>query len=1137
MTLPRAIAAGESAAGSLQELLALAESLMDSKSFDKADALLAPALAAHPNHADLVGTVGLLRMRQGRHGLASEHFMKALELTQGRSEKWRSLVRAAMFWKSLGEAREARRAKKLERAKELVQTAISFDSKVADAYAVLAGIQEDLNQHVQASASYRKALSINPLNQEALDGLVGLSFRMGPQQVQALLAQLSVAQRKLAGPALSRVTAKAVPDAKLAEFQELIARAAALIENEDFAAAEELIANGLKKYPDNADMAGEAGLLQLKLDRPDLAYGLFIRALELTKGNNGKWRSLVDVANYWKLMRDARDARQRGRLDGAEDMLNAAIRLDPKVADAHALLGAVLADNGKTSAATAAYRQALSISPLNMEALDGLIALNRRQGMTQGQRFIAQLSPEQRNAVRETVKRLEIESVEAEAGDPDDFLPALARMPAQVRPTGISRLWGLSLENAVATHLTAGRASAARALLKEAQVLAENDEEASLAVAAAWARLGDYPQAERVFENLRVAQTQPSVRWRLRHAEYSVLRSSPQAHAELKALDEGPALSPEDRRTLYELQLTLALRTANAHIDSGALASARATLDPFFKTSPDRLPVKHAEARLLAAEKLWPMALAKYAEILQSYPGDTEALRGQIDASIASGDLKASHALARNWADTAPPESAYAGMSLARLFLQLGDPAAARDVLDDLLERNPQDPQGSEVLLFLAQIARGQGRLDEEIDYLKKSILAERSTVTAQALADTSDRSAHERKSWKVKRLETLTDNRTQWLSASVEQRTRIGTAGLSQLDSTEIPLEYKLPWRSDDQLIFRTDSVTLNAGRLEPASAGFGSMLFCRSNCAPGLLGQSAHGNSLALGYARGNFRVDIGSTPLNFPVSNVVGGVRQSGNVGNFNYSLEASRRPVTDSLLSFAGTRDPNTGQAWGGVVATGTKIGFGLDSGGTLGFWSTLGVHDLTGHQVASSRRTQLMAGEQWRIVKEENRQFVVGLTGMYSGFSQNAGEYTWGHGGYFSPSRYRSISVPITYARRYPTFSYAIQGSVSAFDAETDGAVFFPTDNEMQTRAIAAAASTGVSPVYSKSSSQGTGYSLTAAWEYQIQPQLFFGAVLSVERSVNYAPNRAALYLRYALDRPAAQPVSMMPEPIAPFSRY
>ncbi|WP_438879590.1 cellulose synthase subunit BcsC-related outer membrane protein, partial [Bacillus cereus group sp. Bce015] len=85
-----------------------------------------------------------------------------------------------------------------------------------------------------------------------------------------------------------------------------------------------------------------------------------------------------------------------------------------------------------------------------------------------------------------------------------------------------------------------------------------------------------------------------------------------------------------------------------------------------------------------------------------------------------------------------------------------------------------------------------------------------------------------------------------------------------------------------------------------------------------------------------------DIGTTPLGFQVVNWVGGASWQTDAGPFGLTFGASRRPISSSLLAYAGARDPsaNGGKTWGGVVASGGNISISYDRGEANGVWADL-----------------------------------------------------------------------------------------------------------------------------------------------------------------------------------------------------
>jgi hypothetical protein len=295
----------------------------------------------------------------------------------------------------------------------------------------------------------------------------------------------------------------------------------------------------------------------------------------------------------------------------------------------------------------------------------------------------------------------------------------------------------------------------------------------------------------------------------------------------------------------------------------------------------------------------------------------------------------------------------------------------------------------------------------------------------------------------------------------------------------------------------------------------------------------------ALAMGLLRDNFRFDLGVSPIGFPVVNLVGGALYRGELGPLSYSIDASRRPLASSLLSYAGTRDPNTGRTWGGVVMNGVRLNVSRDSGGEYGAWSLAGLYRLTGRGVQDNDKAELMGGIYKRIVNEGHRVASAGVTAMMWRFSENAGEYTLGHGGYYSPKSYASVGFPVSFATRSANTSLYARASVSVSWSESRAAAYFPIDAALQSQAETLAAAGGRDPFYAGGSNgRSYGRSFAAAAEHRLAGNLFIGARLEIERSTNYTPNRLVIYVRMALGGLSTAPMAMPPEAaILPALRY
>src|SRR5690606_33072019 len=131
-----------------------------------------------------------------------------------------------------------------------------------------------------------------------------------------------------------------------------------------------------------------------------------------------------------------------------------------------------------------------------------------------------------------------------------------------------------------------------------------------------------------------------------------------------------------------------------------------------------------------------------------------------------------------------------------------------------------------------------------------------------------------------------------------------------------------------DGRIAIRATPTILDAGRVPtgydvssrfgggPEAALANQPPFVLPGMERGAGSQDQSGIGLSLAYTGNWGEVDIGTTPLGFRKTDVTGGVKLSAPLTtNLSLSGDFSRRPVTDSLLSFAGARDARTGDNWG------------------------------------------------------------------------------------------------------------------------------------------------------------------------------------------------------------------------------
>ena len=581
-----------------------------------------------------------------------------------------------------------------------------------------------------------------------------------------------------------------------------------------------------------------------------------------------------------------------------------------------------------------------------------------------------------------------------------------------------------------------------------------------------------------------------------------------------------------------------------------------------------------AEARVREAMSLDPAEPAGEAELARIHLAIKSVRAGQLRdrARALQAERRTAEAIAALEEGVAlDPRNPWLIHDLARLYAAGGDPARGEALFAQMLERAPGEADVRYAMaLFLSSIDRetdaiaaldaiptaqrseGMTRLRQELETTlarralaaqiaalrEGSRIAEREGDIDRAVADERRALALEPsdEAWRLRRLADLSDQQLGWIGAGMDALSRSGSAGKSRIDAQEVSFAYREAWHRGGRMFFRIAAARVASGELdftdEAEASTFGSLLLCQPFCAGPRPAWTQTGVALAVGKQFEKLRLDIGASPIGFPVVNLVGGAFYKGDLGPLSYSVDASRRPLASSLLSYAGLRDPDTGRIWGGVVATGVRLNVSRDSGGDYGAWGLAGLYRLSGRNVLDNDKGELMAGAYRRIVNEENRQLAAGLTAMLWRFSENAGEFTFGHGGYYSPKTYASVALPVTFAMRSARTSLYLRASVSMSWSESQRAPYFPTDGDLQARAEALAAVSGRDPFYAGGSNgRGYGRSFAAAAEHRLAPNVFVGARLELERSTNYTPNRFLLYIRMSPGGAAAGPIAMPPEPI------
>lgn len=337
---------------------------------------------------------------------------------------------------------------------------------------------------------------------------------------------------------------------------------------------------------------------------------------------------------------------------------------------------------------------------------------------------------------------------------------------------------------------------------------------------------------------------------------------------------------------------------------------------------------------------------------------------------------------------------------------------------------------------------------------------------------------------------------------------------------SKSVPVEVKVPFKKSGHFLFRAEPISLNAAAQDLSTLSnateFGSSQFCFPDCGQQQADMQAQGVGYNFGWIADNWKVDIGRTPENFLVTDVVGGLRVDGDIDAFSWAIIASKRPITNTTLSYAGLVDPNTKKIWGGARQTGVGFNLGFDNGSPIGVWSSWQYHKITGENIQDNNKFMGQIGTYWTVWKDPNNisNVDLGLNSLYMSYKSFQDELTLGHGGYFSPQSYSSISLPITVYGRYKGWSYSVRLSGSYSISKIDDAPYYPNDPDLQLRAEAQQITTDISPVYAGERSNSTSYGISSVVEKRVTDHWSIGAKIQIQRSPFYNPSNIGLYMKY-----------------------
>ncbi|CNF73895.1 cellulose synthase complex outer membrane protein BcsC [Yersinia frederiksenii] len=859
----------------------------------------------------------------------------------------------------------------------------------------------------------------------------------------------------------------------------------------------------LAASPNDPELLGALGLAYARGGDRAQALRLFEQAQKVdTNGQKSdKWISLIKTNRYWLLSDQGDKALKAGDIALAQQKYQQARQIDGS--DSYALigLGDVAVARHDDKSAEQYYQQALRRDPANSSAVRGLANIYQRESPQKALNYLNNLPRNQQVKLRDTLDSLQLDMLKQQA-------EALAAR----------QQWHLAAEKYL-----------------EAQKRAPDDVWITYRLAQALEQDGHLAQADAQFHQL-VSRKPGDPEQVYAYALYlSSTERDSQALAHLDTLPKAQwndNIRELDQRLKLDQVLTLARQLRASGDEIGAITALR--------QQPANTQIDLTLADWALERGDYSEALAGYQRVRTREPENPDARLGEIESYIAAGHLSDARQHLQSEPLTGEGASLNTQRRLANAWSGVGEPQKAADIFQRLKPEAAKAPSQDNALVFRdsARLAKLQRQPAGAQDDLKHAMVASGITPTLPTDND----------SYTLLTRNQVTDD---WLKRGIradaadlyrQQDTRVtldhdylhssGTEGISDLNAHNTMLQVDTSL-ADGRAFFRTDTIQMDAGTFDKdtryeAGTCYQTLIPCQAD-----MHQRATGTSVAVGWQNDYWATDIGTTPMGFEVVDVVGGLAYSNSWNHIGWTATASRRPISSSLLAFAGTVDPNTNVTWGGVRASGVSLGTSYDRGEANGIWSDLSYHYLTGKNVADNQRLRFMTGYYYKLINESNRRFTVGLNGMWWHYQKDLSGYTLGQGGYYSPQKYLSLAIPVNYRQRTDNWSWELGGSVSVSHSATSDQARYPLQNLLEN-------SLQTIPDRGKTdfgeSSNGVGYTLRASIERRLSSHWTLGAGVDIQQAKDYTPSHALIYLRYSMAGWQGD-LDMPPQPLVPYADF
>lgn len=1123
-------------------LLGIANALVREKKFVEAEAKFQQVLNQSPNNADATAGLGFVRLNEGRFDDATRLLANAHKLDPSRKDVAQGHDNAK-FWGIMSQAATALNQNRLKEAVAAYQQALQLNPDNKDALVGLANAGMRAGDFPSAAKTYYRLAAANPNDESSWLGLIKAQMgEKAPQDAMTTLHQIPPAvkqQMESHSDYLSEL-ALVYYDANQPELgEQFLHRALAAADETD---------------------SDEALSLRLEIAGTFMEQGKTGRAIEIYReatkshpNNPSGWEGLVGaytrLGNFVQGITTVRSMPQpsynaavkhtgfldsvavlysaQGQCSEAEDFLHRSLALDQSqgrlpIESTQLQLADIWMREKNYSHARDLYSDIVARNPNSADAWRGYLVVLHEQKSDQ-------------TLVGET-----------------SHIPAAVRTQLEADPNF------LILE--ASAHSTSSRNQDALHLLQEARsryisqrrlppvVLDMQTAWTMLAVSVDEPGLSDLLQYDKRRTDLTSKQREAFEEifssWNVHRAEqafatkpevaFSILTDAGQEypgdrniHAALASL----YLKRHDRQKALEVFQTWGLAGAQAgdyRVAAGAALSIHKfdLADQFLKQGLGQFP---HDPELLHMRARQDIARGNYDEGEQELRSALVAVREQ-DTSVPAAKLPvmatpAPSASAGDVATSTPaaaqckPETSRGAATEARIrpisLVFFGSPARqASFVYSDYQE--PQQPQQQETPQQQTQPQPPQQQSAPQAQQPQTPQPQQETPEQPQAQPpqqqpsqsapppETLQPQQQEKEQQMEDEVEAVDNRNTPIVSTGGVGTGRIGDPGFDQLIIADSLLGSAYTANNRVRLGVEGHGVFAYSGTPDGSSRlMFGSLP------AGALFGaQSKTGYAGLAQLSTNTFGMAFGTTPQGFAVHNLIGGIRYR--PANGWLTIQGMRDSVKDSLLSYAGARDPGTGIRWGGVVANTGTVSFNSAPSSsvhykTIGEYASGSYSFIQGLHVPNNWNATGNAGLYWQIVQG----LTVGVNASAMHYDKNLKYFSFGQGGYFSPQQYYLGSVPISWYSRHPRFEYEFRFSGGVQYLKENTSVFYPSSPG------SAAVTQGI---YGSDTSTAPNYDANIRMGYRVSPHVYLDTFATANNSRNYFTQSAGFNLRFMMDR-------------------